>query len=412
MMERLRSLMLVALLLALFNDGAEAVLSNFSAFNKEVAAIASHPVTDDDHKVLEAAVTVGPAGYTRDASLASGEFSDSSDMLGVVLNADGSVQDGQPALGDSKQSMNMMRKRRRQETAEPLVANAGADVATIAAVVKDSRNPGKIRVLSYFGDATKFAPELELLVLALLVLILIAMLMLLVALLLRITGVSGKRSSDVDDDFKPWKGNDWVTQVDRRRPAHDASWTRTATALEGEDDEVLSQDCLPVPESFKCPITQEIMSDPVSTVDGLTYDRESIATWFRQGQRTSPLTNRELPSLRLVENVALRGAISEFCSLRPELKRKDLAQADFEAAVELREAEVTAQKDKKEGVQQEVSELMVSLENKDEELQAKNAKVAELERLLGFTRQWAHIGSAAPAPSSSIEAQHKLLGVH
>jgi len=99
MMERLRSLMLVALLLALFNDGTEAVLSNFSAFNKEVAAIASHPVTDDDHKVLEAAVTVGPAGYTRDASLASGEFSDSSDMLGVVLNADGSVQDGQPAFG-------------------------------------------------------------------------------------------------------------------------------------------------------------------------------------------------------------------------------------------------------------------------------------------------------------------------
>lgn len=74
---------------------------------------------------------------------------------------------------------------------------------------------------------------------------------------------------------------------------------------------------LPVPDSFKCPITQEAMRDPVTTVDGQSYERASIAAWFQQGRRTSPLTNNPLGSLALTENVALRGAIAEFHLLQP-----------------------------------------------------------------------------------------------
>jgi len=32
----------------------------------------------------------------------------------------------------------------------------------------------------------------------------------------------------------------------------------------------------PIPESFKCPMTLELMEDPVATVDGHVYDRAAI----------------------------------------------------------------------------------------------------------------------------------------
>ena len=38
----------------------------------------------------------------------------------------------------------------------------------------------------------------------------------------------------------------------------------------------------PVPHEFVCPITQEIMDDPVVVVaSGQTYERREITTWFR-----------------------------------------------------------------------------------------------------------------------------------
>ena len=50
-----------------------------------------------------------------------------------------------------------------------------------------------------------------------------------------------------------------------------------------------------VPEVFFCPITHELMRDPVSTVDGLTYERSAIETWLATND-TSPLTGKQLAS--------------------------------------------------------------------------------------------------------------------
>ena len=60
---------------------------------------------------------------------------------------------------------------------------------------------------------------------------------------------------------------------------------------------------------FICPITREIMHDPCFTCDGHTFERVAIQTWFAAGNATSPLTNLGLPSLGLIPNHALRGAI-------------------------------------------------------------------------------------------------------
>lgn len=93
---------------------------------------------------------------------------------------------------------------------------------------------------------------------------------------------------------------------------------------------------LPVFDSFKCPITQEPMRDPVTTADGQSYERASIAAWFQRGRRTSPLTNNPLESLVLTENVALRGAIAEFELLQPFVDRQRTAVEDMYKSIHAR----------------------------------------------------------------------------
>ena len=50
-----------------------------------------------------------------------------------------------------------------------------------------------------------------------------------------------------------------------------------------------------------CPITQEIMEDPVVCADGHSYERGSIERWLA-AHGTSPLTGRALPHKALTPN--------------------------------------------------------------------------------------------------------------
>jgi len=69
--------------------------------------------------------------------------------------------------------------------------------------------------------------------------------------------------------------------------------------------EDLPREC---PEFLVCPITGDLMRDPVATVDGQTYDRPAIARWLND-HNTSPLTGLPLPSKQLTTNFALRDAL-------------------------------------------------------------------------------------------------------
>lgn len=80
----------------------------------------------------------------------------------------------------------------------------------------------------------------------------------------------------------------------------------------------------PVPQSFKCPITHEVMRDPVMTQDGHVYESDAIQEWFRRGHRTSPVTGAVLVNLALLPEVPLRRAIEEYMALRPEIARREL----------------------------------------------------------------------------------------
>lgn len=79
-----------------------------------------------------------------------------------------------------------------------------------------------------------------------------------------------------------------------------------------------------VPRDFLCPITCEIMQDPVVLSDGFTYEREAISRWLSQNNK-SPMTGRFLTSRELRPNQALKSIIQTWTSgparaLSPQLR--------------------------------------------------------------------------------------------
>ncbi|XAR65056.1 Ubiquitin--protein ligase [Bertholletia excelsa] len=67
------------------------------------------------------------------------------------------------------------------------------------------------------------------------------------------------------------------------------------------------------PDDFRCPISLEIMTDPVVIGSGHTYDRSSILRWFKAGHRTCPKTGENLASTELAPNLAVKRLISQYC---------------------------------------------------------------------------------------------------
>ena len=72
-----------------------------------------------------------------------------------------------------------------------------------------------------------------------------------------------------------------------------------------------------IPQFFLCPISLQIMKDPVTTVTGITYDRESIEQWLLKAKDcTCPITKQRLPRSTefLTPNHTLRRLIQAWCS--------------------------------------------------------------------------------------------------
>ncbi|XP_040213837.1 WD repeat, SAM and U-box domain-containing protein 1 isoform X2 [Rana temporaria] len=76
-----------------------------------------------------------------------------------------------------------------------------------------------------------------------------------------------------------------------------------------------------IPEEFICPITWEIMKDPVIVSDGYSYERNAIESWIST-RRTSPMTNLPLENLLLTPNRTLKMALNRWLETRPDQKDK------------------------------------------------------------------------------------------
>ncbi|KAK9056657.1 hypothetical protein SSX86_024019 [Deinandra increscens subsp. villosa] len=68
-----------------------------------------------------------------------------------------------------------------------------------------------------------------------------------------------------------------------------------------------------IPYHFRCPISLELMRDPVIVGTGQTYDRSSIESWVATGNTTCPVTRLPLTDFTLIPNHTLRRLIQEWC---------------------------------------------------------------------------------------------------
>ena len=82
------------------------------------------------------------------------------------------------------------------------------------------------------------------------------------------------------------------------------------------------------PDVFTCPITQDLMIDPVLATDGHTYERRAIEDWL-VSHSTSPMTGAELEMKAVFPNHVVRGhrsargtRRSEHLTLRPACPRR------------------------------------------------------------------------------------------
>ncbi|XP_074578846.1 U-box domain-containing protein 13-like [Curcuma longa] len=68
-----------------------------------------------------------------------------------------------------------------------------------------------------------------------------------------------------------------------------------------------------LPDDFRCPVSLELMKDPVIVSTGQTYDRESIEQWLEAGHDTCPKTQQKLSNKSLTPNYVLRSLIAQWC---------------------------------------------------------------------------------------------------
>ncbi|KAI8004372.1 U-box domain-containing protein 43 [Camellia lanceoleosa] len=86
----------------------------------------------------------------------------------------------------------------------------------------------------------------------------------------------------------------------------------------------------PIYDAFICPLTKQIMHDPVTLENGQTFEREGIEKWFKECKESGkkllcPLTLKELRSTEMNPSIALQNTIEEW-NARNEAIQLDMAQ--------------------------------------------------------------------------------------
>lgn len=70
---------------------------------------------------------------------------------------------------------------------------------------------------------------------------------------------------------------------------------------------------VPIPSYFRCPLSLELMSDPVIVASGQTYDRTSIHKWLDNGLSICPETRQKFSHTNLIPNYTVKALIANWC---------------------------------------------------------------------------------------------------
>ena len=134
-------------------------------------------------------------------------------------------------------------------------------------------------------------------------------------------GSGGGRGMTSQQQAVPHQGI--VAMLQPQAPQQQARQQQRAAALAALPSTILA-DAEHLPDEFLCPITREVMNEPVVCSDGHTYELQSIQQWLRT-HRTSPKTNSVLPNKNLIPNHALRSQINDLCERVKAERRRPAA---------------------------------------------------------------------------------------
>ncbi|XP_050387166.1 U-box domain-containing protein 1-like [Argentina anserina] len=87
-----------------------------------------------------------------------------------------------------------------------------------------------------------------------------------------------------------------------------------------------------IPDEFRCPISLDLMRDPVIVESGHTYDRNSIAQWINSGHQTCPKSGQKLIHMALIPNYALKSLLHQWCEENnvPEVGSSPSSSSDLD----------------------------------------------------------------------------------
>ncbi|CAO2182124.1 unnamed protein product [Urochloa humidicola] len=82
-----------------------------------------------------------------------------------------------------------------------------------------------------------------------------------------------------------------------------------------EEKQMHSIDGVPVPADFCCPLSLELMSDPVIVASGQTYERVFIRKWLDLGYNVCPKTRQTLGHTNLIPNYTVKQLIENWSEI-------------------------------------------------------------------------------------------------
>lgn len=110
------------------------------------------------------------------------------------------------------------------------------------------------------------------------------------------------------------------------------NWNVQPVLSEGNLDVDFDEDAQMSPfKNFLCPLTKEVMKDPVVLETSQNYERTAIEYWFRRciedgREPTCPVTGQVLKSTEWKPNIGLAGAIEEWANRNIEIQINSAVQ--------------------------------------------------------------------------------------
>lgn len=135
--------------------------------------------------------------------------------------------------------------------------------------------------------------------------------------------VTSKLGAVTESDGSESRGVNLI-RYGSKRPGNSSDYSEACLAndidADGQDnlatkslEEIKKPDPIVIPDDFLCPISLELMRDPVIVATGQTYERSFIQRWIDSGNATCPKTQQKLENYTLTPNYVLRSLITQWC---------------------------------------------------------------------------------------------------